>query len=395
MRAEQVVILGGRTNIVSAARELGLDVLWIIGVDAKLPADLSPEVRVLRADFADPDALLALVGEVHERRPVSRVFSLTESGLVATGLLNERLGLGGNSSAVVRTLLDKSIMRDVLARAGLPAVAHRLVHSLDETLAFLTDLGRPIILKPPADAGSRHVFPVANGTAAETAWKALAGAGITTMLAEELLLGWEISVESLSCDGEHYPIGFTDKAFVGDTLIEAGHTMPAAIDEPTRRVAAAAVGDFLDAVGLIEGPTHTELMLTPAGPRIIESHTRVGGGGIPAVVELAYGVDLPRLTVAVPLGLAAPPRALPEPIGGAASRAILPAPGRVTGIAVPGELPGGVRVSVECSVGDVIGPLRSAHDKKAGLVVAAGPDAATAAARCERVRDAIRVTTVP
>ena len=40
------------------------------------------------------------------------------------------------------------------------------------------------------------------------------------------------------------------------------------------------------------GPTHTEIVLTESGPRLIETHLRFGGDSIWDLVTDATGVDL-------------------------------------------------------------------------------------------------------
>lgn len=116
------------------------------------------------------------------------------------------------------------------------------------------------------------------------------------MLAEEFLSGHEVSVEGFSQDGVHSVVAVTDKLLGegGSGFIEAGHSVPARVDEAIRQGIVDLTGRLLDAVGLVEGPSHTEIMITDAGLRIIESHNRAGGDNIPELVRLAYGVDLVR-----------------------------------------------------------------------------------------------------
>jgi biotin carboxylase len=61
---------------------------------------------------------------------------------------------------------------------------------------------------------------------------------------------------------------------------------------------------MLNAAGYRTGPAHTELRLTPAGPRIIESQARLGGDRIPRLVELATGIDIERAVFAALAGRA-------------------------------------------------------------------------------------------
>jgi hypothetical protein len=54
----------------------------------------------------------------------------------------------------------------------------------------------------------------------------------------------------------------------------------------------------LDALGVRNGCAHTEIMLTPRGPRLIESGARPVGGGHQLICEIATGDNQIRHTVA-------------------------------------------------------------------------------------------------
>ena len=66
------------------------------------------------------------------------------------------------------------------------------------------------------------------------------------------------------------------------------------------------MGSFLDAVGLVEGPAHTEIRLARNGPRIIESHNRNGGGRINELVRLTFGFDIKATAPGWACGLGEP-----------------------------------------------------------------------------------------
>jgi len=58
----------------------------------------------------------------------------------------------------------------------------------------------------------------------------------------------------------------------------------------------------LEALGVEFGATHTEVVLTAAGPRVIETHVRMGGDEIPALTLDATGVDLAEFVVRQTVG---------------------------------------------------------------------------------------------
>jgi hypothetical protein len=157
------------------------------------------------------------------------------------------------------------------------------------------------------------------------------------------------------------------------------------------------VTDFLDAVGMGNGPAHTEIRLTSRGPRIIESHNRIGGYAVNEMVEAAYGVDMERYTLGAPFGLVEPLTASPEPRGGAALKALTPKPGRVvevTGVDAVRADPAFVDLHVKVRPGDEVRPLTWNEDI-GGYIAARGATATEAIANCKRLAAAINIRTEP
>jgi biotin carboxylase len=86
------------------------------------------------------------------------------------------------------------------------------------------------------------------------------------------------------------------------TFVELGHLVPAALDAATYASIAGYVTGILDVLGFHDCPSHTEIVLTAQGPRIIETHNRIGGDCIMDLVHLATGVDMYDLVARQSLG---------------------------------------------------------------------------------------------
>jgi biotin carboxylase len=148
-------------------------------------------------------------------------------------------------------------------------------------------------------------------------------------------------------------------------------------------------------VGLRNGPAHTEVKLTSRGPRVVESHNRVGGGRINELTEIAYGVDMERYALGAGLDVVEPLTGSPEPRGGAAVRVLTPEPGRVvavTGLEAVRADPAYVDLRLKVGPGDVVPPLTWNEDK-VGHVVARGATATEAIANAGRLAASIHVRT--
>jgi biotin carboxylase len=391
--AKLILVLGGRLNVIEGAREAGVEVVLLHHPGGYEPRAAQLCEEIVHVDFTDVEQVAAHVRRWQARRPVDRVVSLTEEGLMPAAVLNSRFGLGGNTVQSVRLLLHKDAMRRHLADVGMSDVRYRVVAELKEAADFLTHTWA-MVMKPLHGTASRGIHIVRSGVELEAAWERLRSEGYLPALAEELLEGREISVEAFSAEGEHVIVGTTQKT-LNAALVEVGHTTPAGITPEEASAAAELTTRFLTAVGLTEGPSHTELMLTADGPRIIESHNRIGGGRLRDLVWRAYGLDLARLAVSVPLGLEPAPATAPVPTGGAAIRFFQPPPGVVTEVVGVDRYRDDLDLELDMPLkpGDRVNPIEESFDRIYGSVLAWGPSAQDAVGRCERVLSDVQVKT--
>ena len=408
----RVLVIGGKQQHVRKARELGLDVVY-----AQFPDEYDrghwPYVdQALLLDYGDIDRLLPLARALHEAHPFQTAVSLFELGLLPAARINEALGLAGESVGIVELLLDKWRMRQHLAARNISPVASAVGRSTQDIRDFVQAHGLPIVVKPIRESGSLGVFRLHDHADVDmvvkrfrslddghwTAKDLSSADSFDEFLMEEFLDGPEVSVETLSYDDRHVVVAVTDKE-IGDpgVFVEIGHSQPSRYPAETLREVARLVTDFLDAVGLHNGPAHTEVKLTSRGPRIVESHNRVAGDRINEVTEVAYGVDLERHALAASFGVVEPLTASPEPRGGAAIRFLTPEPGRVvevTGVDAVRADPALVDLQLRVGPGDEVPPLTWNEDK-VGNVIARGATATEAIANCRRLVSAIHVRTEP
>jgi len=407
----RVLVVGGPSHHVRKARELGLDVVYA-QYPYRYDRDHWPYVdHALLLDYTDVDQFLPLVRALHETSPFQAVLTLSDFGLLPAAQLNEAFDLDGESVETVELLLDKSRMRRHLAAKGISPVAAAVGRSTQDVREFVQAHGLPIVVKPTREGGSLAVFHVRDQADADTVadrYRALADEEwnpgdlsfadtFDEFLMEEFLDGPEISVETLSFSGRHVVVALTDKELGGDAFAEVGMSTPSGQPGETLREATRLVTDLLDAVGLYNGPAHTEVKLTSRGPRIVESHNRIGGGGINDMTEAVYGVDMERYALGAGLGVLEPLTASPEPRGAAAHAAIMPEPGRVvevTGVDAVRADPAFVDLNVRVKPGDVVRPLTWNEDIS-GWVIARGDTTADAVANGRRLAAAIHVRTEP
>lgn len=404
-----VAVIGGKPKFVRKAHELGLNVVYIQNPDEYERAHWPYVDQALLLDYSDINQLLPLVQAMHAVRPLIGVVSLYELGLVPAAKIADALGLeGGTPLATVQLLLDKWQMRQLLNERGISPVAATIGESEQDLRDFVQKHGLPVVVKPISEAGSIGVFAVhdeadiASVTARFRALgnefdkKDLAGE-LDQFLMEEYLDGPEISVETLSFDGRHVLIGVTDKVTGGPGFVEVGHSTPSRQPSALLQEVEQLVLEFLDVVGLRQGPAHTEVKLTSRGPRIIESHNRIGGDRINELTEVAYGLDMDRYAIGAPFGLIEPLEESPKPVAGAAIRFFTPPPGRVvavTGTETVSNDPALVELELSLKPGDTVPRLTWSEDR-VGHVIARGETTDDAIANCERLMETVHIYIEP
>ncbi|MET7357860.1 ATP-grasp domain-containing protein [Streptomyces sp. NPDC005562] len=380
--APRIAVIGGQVAALKKARAAGFDVVWLHGPHELDPAGLALVAEAHLTDYRDPAAVADLLAAVHRHRPLTRVVSIIEDGLESAAAATTALGLPGTGLDTVRLLQDKLAFRALLAERGIEGVAARLGHDEADIRAFVDTYGAAVI-KPRYGSGSLGVRLVPGPEAvAEVAFWA-AEFGLHTFVMEQYLRGPEFSVEAFSFAGEHVVVAYTAKEKL-DSFVEVGHVQPAGLDAADTARVDSLVGRMLDAVGVTDGPSHTEVILTAEGPRLVESHNRRGGDRITDLAHEVYGTDIDALGFLWYAGRTEP--RTPGPArGGGAIRFLTAEPGVVESVTGADEVRADPRVvSLQLSVapGDTVDPIAWSYDRS-GLLIVRGDSA-------DEARDAAR-----
>ncbi|MET9102237.1 ATP-grasp domain-containing protein [Streptomyces antibioticus] len=409
LRPERTLLLiGHQTEPVRIAKELGLDVVLIQHKEKFQPEQAALADVTLIADYTDWSVLEPLARAAHTIWNFSAALSLTEPGLEPAGRINDLFGLGGTGHEPARLLRDKLAMRRHLAAVGAPTVAAEPLTDRESLAAFGAAHGYPFVVKPVDLTAGYALFRVTGPQDVDGVWERIGEArrtgmdrgstmyAVTEFLMEQYIDGPEYSIEGFSFAGRHTVVAITEKLTDGGHFVELGHAQPARLDPADEERIVAAVGEFLDAIGVTDGPSHTELRLSSRGPLIIEGHNRLGGDHIPELVKAAYGVDLTRYALAWPFGLVEPLTERPKPVAAGCVRGILGRPGRVTAITGADELrahPSVLALDLAARTGSVIRPIQDNWDRL-GLLAVTAPDTDTAVALCEELLDTVLTVSI-
>ncbi|WP_343237875.1 ATP-grasp domain-containing protein [Streptomyces sp. SID2999] len=269
---------------------------------------------VVTADTNDTEALLPQVERLHEVFGFDGVLTSCDYYLPVVARIAGRLGLPGPGTGAVEDACRKDATRRVLAEAGVPGPRFAVHEEWAELAAAAREIGYPLVAKPVDLCAGMFVRRVDDEPRLLALVEELAAFPVNArgqrrspaVLLEELLDGPEVSVETVSHAGAVHVVGVTDKSIGGaPAFIETGHMFPAALDPADARAAEETAVGALRALGLTEGVVaHTEVKLTPAGPRVIEVNPRPAGNRITELIRHVTGIDLAAAFVDVSLGRA-------------------------------------------------------------------------------------------
>ena len=233
-----------------------------------------------------------------EYKPDYIMTSTSDMPVRTVAWVNEKLGMPSDISyedSICAT--DKVAMRNRMKECGVPIPTYYVVRNLKEFLNVAQEMPMRFILKPADNAASRGVVLVEKGqkTKLEELYKyTIQFSRSGEVLVEEYMTGPEVSVESYTINSEPHIITITDKMVTElPFFVELGHTEPSRLpfeeQESIKKVAEAAIR----AIGMKNGPNHTEIKVTPNGPKLVEIAARLGGDCITSkLVPLSTGVDM-------------------------------------------------------------------------------------------------------
>jgi phosphoribosylamine--glycine ligase len=220
----------------------------------------------------------------------------------------------GPSAAAARLEGSKAFAKEVMAAAGVPTAAHRVVDSVEAGMAAIDRY--PVVLKADGLAAGKGVVIAPDALTARSALEEMLVAqrfGAMPVVVEEHLVGPELSLLAL-CDGERAlplaPARDFKRIGDGDTGPNTGGMgafSPAAGDvEEIRATVLQPVVDELARRGTpFHGVLYAGLMLTAEGPRVLEFNVRFGDPETQAVLPRLRSDLLELLAAATrPGGLA-------------------------------------------------------------------------------------------
>jgi biotin carboxylase len=328
-------------------------------------------------------------------------------GLIAPGIdwpvaiaarVAQRLGLPHPISAATAMLSTSKLrQRERFAEAGVPQPAYEVCSGPEEAAAAARRIGFPCVVKAPDRQGQRGLTLVGSAEEVPEAVRtALAASRSATLLVEQHVPGREVTVNAFSSGGHFHPLTVTDRltAALPAFGVALTHAWPSELEPGDIGGAVEAASAAARAVGIEDGPSYTQVLVGPDGPRVGELAARLGGGHDAELCRAALGVDLNGAALAAALGeevsaASLAPKAL---VGGACVRFLVAPPGELREVSGLEEAfaHDGIRgIRIYRRPGHRFGELRRGADR-AGAVLAVGETRQDALQRADRAEAIIR-----
>jgi len=299
------LITGGAMQRVAAEKIKKRGYVLIISDGSAECALHSIADEFLHIDIFDIQGNIAMADELKERYDIRAVFTTASDCHETVAHAARHLGLHGIDPAISRLCRYKHEARELFTKEGIPQPKSTTVTSFNEAQKIIKEFGLPVCFKSTNNAGSRGFTAMrTEEEITEKAFQNALASGTTNLvIVEELLEAVEDeiaeqSVETLWYDGRMYWLNWVDRMFRQDMelfpefdasvykklpwAVEIGHLNPAVHSIDTT----AAVQKMVEQAGRALG-VHTQkgghimkydIMLTSAGPYIIEVTPRLSGG---------------------------------------------------------------------------------------------------------------------
>jgi biotin carboxylase len=281
-----------------------LDDVKILGVWQEAPR--GPDLAVFHDVALVPDGLdVPQLIEAVSRLAVAhgapfRIIGILEPLQVQLAYLRKHFGVPGPNVETAERFRDKAVMKDMLRVKGLPCARHRLLRNPDDAVAFVKEVGFPIVMKPPAGMASKGTWRLQSEEELADALRASRPSPEHPYLAEEFLRGSEYSFDTVTIDGEvkfhsiseYYP---GPLEVMEQDWIQWVCLLPRDVSGPEFDGARRLGVDAVKALGLETGVTHMEWFRRTDGSLAIgEIAARPPGANIVRMIGLAHDSDLYR-----------------------------------------------------------------------------------------------------
>jgi biotin carboxylase len=277
------------TPFLKAAERLGLDVVCGLDMPPPLAEYWQPTLPI---DLKTPHKAAQDIFNFAAHAHVDSIISLDDSATMTAALASELLDLSHNSPDAAYAARNKTRMRELLAKAGVPSPKFQLCTVNDDPRELAQRVTYPCVVKPTMLSGSQGVIRANNADEFVRAFQRTsrivrysggeddANNDREHVLVEEFIAGIEIALEGIMTHGQLKPLALFDKPdpLDGPFFEETIYVTPSRLPHTTQAALVECATQACRALGLREGPVHAELRVNERGPWVVEVAGRSIGG---------------------------------------------------------------------------------------------------------------------
>ena len=282
--------------LVKKAKAMGIEThcfAWVDGAVCKDVADYFYPISILEKEA---------IFEICKTVGIDGITTIaTDMAVPTIAYVAEKLNLVANSYESSLYATNKFLMRKAfkMNHCKVPGFYEVADENAPNTLNY------PVIVKPVDRSGSRGVSKVASQNELKNNIKtAIEESFSKRAIIEEYIEGVEVSVETISWNGEHFILSITDKTTTGAPhFVEIAHHQPSLLPKNIQKIIEKETLKSLNALNVNYGAGHSEFKITPSGEAyVIEVGARMGGDFIGShLVELSTGYDFLKGVIEVAL----------------------------------------------------------------------------------------------
>ena len=394
--SKKIMILGAsilQLPAINKAKEMGLEVV-VVDMNPDAVGFAVPGVKREIISTIDIPAVL----EAAKRHKIDGIMTLaTDMPMRTVATVAKELGLVGITEETAINATDKASMRKSLQVHNVPIPKYFKVMCRNEIAEIIKQFEGPVVVKPADSSGSRGICLVEDASIQEDVLSAydysrrFSRSGVVVI--EEYMRGPEVSVETIALNGECNIIQITDKLTTGAPhFVEMGHSQPTKLEPNIVEQVKSVAKQANEAIGIMNGPSHTEIIITKDGPKIVELGARLGGDNITThLVPLSTGGDMVECCIDIALGNI--PNIRMKENKASAIRYFRQHEGvvkKIEGVEFAEKIEGVKQISIVHGVGERISEIESSGSRM-GFVIAQGSCVENAIKSCEQALKKIKI----
>lgn len=243
-----------------------------------------PDLGLFAGNVVHTGDLAATAAELKDYG-VAQVLPGGETGVELADALAETMSLPGNGTELSAARRDKGLQQDAVRAAGIPVAEKLIIAAEDELAAWCHDHPGRVVVKPVRSAGNDSVTVCGSAEDAVAAYRSILGRKTifgepnVRAIAQEYLTGPEFAVNTVSSAGRHEVTDVWRYAKMTVNGVVDRHCAASSVPVTEATELTGYVFAVLDALAIGYGPAHAEVVLTDAGPRLVEIGARMCGAG--------------------------------------------------------------------------------------------------------------------